>query len=296
MTGPLSNAGYPFGSARFAGPKEIARAGMFSHTPGSLLVGFAGIRPIFYRGRGGLLLTAGARGGKLRDVLAYNLCAGIYRHSMLVLDLKGELAAISQNQTPSRKFCLYWNPAGLHGLPTNRINPVDYLRIGSRSLVSDTKVLAENLIPPSGAPASSYFEGRAREYLEAVILTLVRRDAVLTLPALYQALNLLPAGGDAWLDFAFEMAESGFPVAVRVEQEIMASRTDTTGGFNGIVGELMEFPASRTPRSWSPSRRRMTSRWRSSAKASGPITCTSCRPPSSSRHGRRSSRRCWWPG
>lgn len=240
MAAPFSNRNHPFGSARFAGPEEIARAGLHIQRPDSLLIGFSGNRPIFYRGMGGALLIAGARGGKLRDVLAYNLCSGIYAHSMLVLDMKGELAAISRDQTPERKYCLYWNPAALHGLPCNRINPVDYLRIGSRSLVSDTKVFAENMIPPSGAPASSYFEGRAREYLEAVILTLVRRDAVLTLPALYDALNLLPAGGDAWLDFAFEMAESGFPAAARVEQEIASSREDSTGGFRGIIGELMK--------------------------------------------------------
>lgn len=230
----------PFGSAAFAAGPEIARAGMFTQRPDSLLVGFFAGRPLWYSGMGGVLLIAGARGGKLRDVLAYNLCSGVYAHSMLVLDMKGELAAISRDQTPDRKFCIYWNPFALHGLPTNRINPVDYLRAGSQTLVSDTKVFAENMIPPSGAAQGQFFEGRAREFLEAVVLTLVRRDGVLSLPALFDALNLLPAGGDAWLDFAFEMSESGFPITARIEEEIASSREDSTGGFRGIIGELLK--------------------------------------------------------
>ncbi|NQW11395.1 MAG: type IV secretory system conjugative DNA transfer family protein [Alphaproteobacteria bacterium] len=234
------NASAPFGSAAFAAGPEIARAGMFIQRPDSLFIGFFAGRPLWYSGMGGALLIAGARGGKLRDVLAYNLCTGVYAHSMLVLDMKGELAAISRDQTPDRKFCIYWNPATLHGLPMNRINPVDYLRAGSPTLVSDTKVYAENMIPPSGAAQSQFFEGRAREFFEAVVLTIVRRDGVMTLPALFNALNLLPAGGDAWLDFAFEMSESGFPITARIEEEIASSREDSTGGFRGIIGELLK--------------------------------------------------------
>ena len=65
--------------------------------------------------------------------------------SMLVLDMKGELAAISQDQTADRKHCIYWNPAGLHDLPQMSINPVDYVRIDSASLISDVKVLCQDL-------------------------------------------------------------------------------------------------------------------------------------------------------
>ena len=43
----------------------------------------------------------------------------------------GERAAISQDQTPDQKFCLYWNPFGLHGLPRHRINPLGLLFISA---------------------------------------------------------------------------------------------------------------------------------------------------------------------
>lgn len=237
----LGNEFNRFGSAGFCSDVEVQRAGLLVQKPGSLLIGFAGKKPIFYDGDGGLLLTAGARGGKLTTVLAYNLCAGIHAPSMLVLDMKGELAAISQDQTPDLKHCIYWNPSGLHGLPQMRINPVDYVRIDSPSLISDVKVLCQNLIPPTGNRNSDYFEGRAREFLEGIILTLVRMHGVLTLGQLYSVVNLIPGGGDKWLDFAFEMSEAGFEVSARIEEEIANARQETSSsGYQGILGELFK--------------------------------------------------------
>jgi len=238
------NEDHRFGSARFATAAELRRAGMWRQTSDALFVGFIDGKRIWYSGAGGLLLTAGARGGKLRDLLAYNLCTGIYTSSMLVLDLKGELAAISRDQTPDNKFCINWNPLGLHDLPQHRINPVENLRIGSPTLVSDTKVFCENWIANSGSANSKYFEGRGREYLEAICLTIVKRDGVLTLPALYDAINRIARGGEAWLDFGFEMQESGFPLAARVEEEIAAGQNGQSGnGYQGIVGELFKAVA-----------------------------------------------------
>ena len=234
------NCNAPFGSARFAEPEEVARLGLLRQQPDSMLVGFLGRHRLWYSGMGGMLLVAGARSGKLRDLLAFNLCSGIYFYSMVVLDMKGELAAISRDLTPDRKFAIYWNPAGLHGLLRHRINPVDHLRQSSPTLVSDTKVFCENLIAASGSTHAKFFEGRAREILEAIVLTLVRLNGVLTLPDLYRVLNLLVAGGEAWLDFAFEMAESGSSFIVRIEEEIAAARDDPSGGFRGILGELMK--------------------------------------------------------
>ena len=231
-----------FGSAEFCNERDLSRARMLEQRSHSLLVGFIDQKPIWYSGAGGLLLTAGARGGKLRDLLSYNLCSGIHSPSMLVLDMKGELAAISQDQTTDQKHCLYWNPAGLHdGLPQHRINPVDYIRIESPSLISDVKVLTHNLIPPSGKRNGDYFEGRAREFLEGIILTLVRLHGALTLELLYRAVNLIPGGGEKWLDFAFEMSQSGFVVSERIEEEIAASRGgNSSSGYEGILGELFK--------------------------------------------------------
>ena len=235
------NEHFRFGSADFANGYDIGAAGMFTQSPTSLFLGFFEGKPLWYDGAGGLLLVGGARSGKLRDVLAYNLCTGIYsKGSLLVLDMKGELGAISQNQTADEKYAAYWNPAALHGLPQMRINPVDYIRKDNPTLYSDVKVFAENMIPRSGSLQGEYFEMRAREFLEAIILTLVEINGVLTLPDLYHAINLIPLNNEEWLAFAFEMQASAIPLAARIESEIASSRSDTTGGFRGILGELFK--------------------------------------------------------
>lgn len=239
MATSFDNSANPFGSARFAGPEEAARAGLFTRDPHSLLVGFMRGQPLWYSGLGGLLSVAGPRAGKGKDLLLYNICQGIHAPTMLVLDIKGgELAAVSRNQTDDRKFCIYWNPRKLNNLPAHRINPLDYLNIDNPFLISHMKVFTENSLPPSGAAQSIFFEGRAREIVEAIGLAIAEQDGVLTYPALYGAVNLLIAGGRGWLDFAFEMSESRFEITRRIEQEIADARDDSSGGWKGIMGEI----------------------------------------------------------
>ncbi len=232
------NAQNRFGSARFANYEDVRRAGMFNQKPGSLLVGFIGNKPLWYDGDGGVLLTAGARGGKLSTMLGYNVCHSIHSGPMLILDIKGELSRISSNQTPDGKFRYHWNPRGLHGLPQDRVNPLGYIKIGSPSLVSDIKVFTENFITPASNHKDPYFIGRAQEFVEGIALTVTKLTGELNFPDLYRAINLIPGGGEEWLDFAFEMSEAGYPLSSRIEEEIAASRENSTNGFQGILGEI----------------------------------------------------------
>ncbi|MEM8625373.1 MAG: hypothetical protein AAGG47_17875 [Pseudomonadota bacterium] len=122
---------------------------------------------------------------------------------LLILDVKGELAAISQNQTADRKHARYWNPVAMHGLSQDSINPVEALHIGSPSLHSDVKVFLGQFLPNSGAAQSLYFEQGARRMAEGLVHTLVKTNGVLTLPDFYKAVQLIETGGQAWLDFAW---------------------------------------------------------------------------------------------
>jgi len=230
-----------FGSANFANEFDLAKAGMLKQKANSLFVGFCGRRPLWYDGAGGVLLVAGARGGKLRDFLGYSLCAGICRGSIVVLDLKGELERVSQNQIKDKKFKISWNPTGLHGSPQHCINPLDYLNKDNPTLVSNLKIFLLNMIPPSGSTNGEYFEGRARELAEAICLTLVELKGVLTFPELYHVINLIPLNNEEWLDFAFEMSVCSHPISKRMEEEIAVSRnSQSDGGFSGILGELFK--------------------------------------------------------
>lgn len=237
MQRPPDNEHARHGSARYATPEEIQRAGMLRKGPDSLFVGFLNGRALYYSGAGGLITTAAARSGKLATILAYTSCIGGTGGASVYLDVKGEIGALSR---PQLKPSFYWNPRRLHGLPYHRINPVDYIRWDSPSLVSDVKVFCENLVAHSGSANSRYFEERARSFLEALVLTIVKVDGVLTLSRLYQVLMLIPAGGDAWLDWAFEMTEAGFEITSAVEEEIAAARGQDSGGFRGILGELFK--------------------------------------------------------
>lgn len=235
---------YRFGSARFAGSADLSAAGMLRKTPTAVFLGFIDGALIWYDGDGGLLLVAGARAGKLRDILGYNVCSGTcHALTMLILDPKGELAAISRDQTLDRKFCYYWNPLSLHGLPSNRVNPVSYLTRSSPTLFSDMKVFIEEAMPRSGAASGEYFELNGRRFAEAIGLALVQMHSELTLPDFASAIGALPAGGSDWLDIAWEMHRSGIELCKTVEEEIAVARGDSSGGFRGIVGELQKAVA-----------------------------------------------------
>jgi len=234
------NESQRFGSARFATEQEAEAAGMFRKTPDSLFVGSLNGRKLYYSGAGGLVTCAGARSGKLRDVLAYNVCRDGFGQTLVILDPKGELAAISRLIL---KRAYYWNPRRLHGLPYSRINPVDYIHAGSPSLRFDIQKFCADYIPKSGSANAGYFEDRARQFLEGIILTIVKLDGALTLGRLFRVINTIPGGGDAWLDFAFEMSEAGEEISESVEKEIAEARGNDSGGFRGILGELFRAVA-----------------------------------------------------
>ncbi|MEM7060255.1 MAG: type IV secretory system conjugative DNA transfer family protein [Pseudomonadota bacterium] len=241
MAYPFGEGDDRFNSARFSTRSEIKEAGYFEKTPTSVFAGFHGRRPLWYDGDGGIIMEAGARAGKLRDILAFLLCSGIHEGgSLAVFDPKGELAAISQNQTPDGKHCRYWNPLGLFGFPQDKVNPFGHLTRSSFSLISDLKTSVSALIPSSGAAQALYFELNARRYLEAVALILILLNGELTLPDLYHAALHLVAGGDEWLNLAYAMYRSDIPMVRSVEAEIAAARADSSGGFRGILGEILK--------------------------------------------------------
>ncbi|MEM7430250.1 MAG: hypothetical protein AAF441_29685, partial [Pseudomonadota bacterium] len=104
MAAPF-NQEHLHGSARFAEYEELVDAGMLDPSPTASMIGFALTgEPLFYHGAGGQLLVAPARSGKLRDILAYNILSGLnQRISQLILDPRGEGAAISRDQTADEK-------------------------------------------------------------------------------------------------------------------------------------------------------------------------------------------------
>jgi type IV secretion system protein VirD4 len=116
------------------------------------------------------VMIAGSGAGKaVSGGLMYNACT--YPGSMLIVDLKGEIAAVSlaaQAALGKHAYCV--NPAGILDLPNPPVDPLDILEPGSPTLVPDAKMIAEMLLPLSGSANGQYFEEKARLLLEAMMI------------------------------------------------------------------------------------------------------------------------------
>jgi type IV secretion system protein VirD4 len=89
---------------------------MFKQTEAAIYCGLFEGQPLFYNSDGGAIIIGGARSGKLTTILAQNICHGIGSGaSNLILDMKGELAAISVDQIPTIRLMTAWKskPAAL---------------------------------------------------------------------------------------------------------------------------------------------------------------------------------------
>lgn len=241
---------FRFGSAHWASPEAIAHAGL--HGTSGPFLGYMGERPLRLPGDAPIITFGGAGSGKLRDVLAYNLCGlrdrkGAWHapRRMLINDPRGELAAISiGNQIRMGKAAYCINPFGLHGLPRHRVNPWNILRPGSPTFHADTKLLVADLIPLS-ANGDDYFGRRARELSEALIKTHVAgmapsqtRDAI-SLASFYELVNMtaIPSG---WEALAQRMATMPDGDIRRVAEEMDGKRKEAPKEYSGIVGSLYE--------------------------------------------------------
>lgn len=245
---------FRLGSARWALPHEVAKAGL--HGQSGPFLGFLGDNPLRLAGDAPLITFGGAGSGKLRDVLAYNLCGvsdskGVWHapRRMIINDPRGELAAVSiGNQVRMGKAAYCVNPFGLHGLPRHRVNAWDILRPGSPTLHADVKLLVADLIPLP-AHGDSYFGRRARELAEALVKSHVMgmaasqsRDAI-SLAAFYDLVNMMaiPSGWDARMQGMASMPEGDIR---RVAEEMDSKRKEAPKEYSGIIGSLYEAAES----------------------------------------------------
>ncbi|WP_438729235.1 type IV secretory system conjugative DNA transfer family protein [Parasphingorhabdus sp. DH2-15] len=235
------NEYYRFGSAQLSGYNSINRAGYFEHRSNSLLVGFHNRKKLLANGMGGILTCAGARSHKLTSQISYNaLATGIYLQSALIFDPKGEIAAISQDQTEVGKFCIYFNPAFLHGLPQHRTSPVDHFTRDNPNLNNDVAAFLQNIKPLSGSSNGRFFEVGAQELLKETVLAIVELEGSITLPRIYDVINMIAANSEEWGDFAFCMNQSGNHRLVQFEKWLFESRETQGNGFQGILAEAKQ--------------------------------------------------------
>ena len=165
--------------------------------------------------------------------------------SILAIDPKGEMARISEWQVPDGKHCHYWDLAGISGLPQARINPVGHLTADNPNLVADAMVFSENFLPRSTSPQGAYFEVRAQQRITGLAVGLAKKNGVLRLGDLYDAIMAICAAGEEWLETAWALHSSGYDVAYNTEAEIAAAHKKPSdgSGSQGIWGEMAKAVA-----------------------------------------------------
>lgn len=242
------NEEYRFGSARFAAHRELVRADMFGLKGPAL--GYVKGNLLRYDGDASLITIGGAGSGKLRDILAYNVCAvrqfsqGRRRRHWLTLrrafinDLRGELTAISLSFLALLGIKLWvLNPYGMHGLPQHRINPWDMLILASKTLDADIKILLADLVVLSGSPNAEYFELRAREWGSALVKTLVFHRGAASMPLLYDLVNECEDKA-LWEHTERAMLATPYVEVHRIAREITNKRESVPKEYGAILGEL----------------------------------------------------------
>jgi type IV secretion system protein VirD4 len=172
------------GDARLADFDEIAERGFLSELGSGLFLGLAledaekEFKPVVYSGDRHALTIAPNRSGKLTTVIAQTLLT--YRGSVVVTDIKGELAAITARRRREMGHeVVILNPFGVlqkdleaRGFARSaRFNPLATLDPKDPLYSTDVKEIAHALVMASGG--DSHWTDSARALIEARILFLV---------------------------------------------------------------------------------------------------------------------------
>lgn len=117
-----------------------------------------------------LVTVAPAGTGKSVSVLVPNLLANTA--SAVVTDPKGELAAVTAAARERMGHrVVYLNPWGMHNLPGDGFNPLDFIPANSPDLLSDLEAVADAIaLPPEGSNADPHWHIESRALILAMLL------------------------------------------------------------------------------------------------------------------------------
>lgn len=152
------------GKARLMGPDEVNRFNAKPKRGAGTLIGKVDGEDFYNFTEKHVLIVAGTRGGKGRDLIIPNL--GLYQGSVFVLDPKGENAQRTHEARRQFGYVLTLDPFGVSGLPSSRFNPLRFLK--GESMITDVQTLADALII-----GTDYFSSSARLLLTGLILYVV---------------------------------------------------------------------------------------------------------------------------
>lgn len=230
------NEDHRFGSAAWADEHDMHAAGLFDGK--GLPLGFFGRHAIHLDGDAPLLTIGGAGSGKLRDLLGH-VAINAKGERMLWLDPRGEILSICQHTfAPANEYAYAWNPFRIAGLPSHSCNLLDILRLDDPRLHADAKFICANLLPLTGSANGQYFELRAREWLEAIMKSLVEIFGAVSFPDLWRTINLIEGNPELWAEMLEMMLRSRFADVRRVAAEMMSKQQESSKEFGAILGEI----------------------------------------------------------
>lgn len=168
-----------FGSARWAGMRDLNRLGMFKR--GGLFLGqwrgpFGLLRrDLYHFGEGHLLTIGGSGGGKSTGLVVPTLCE-LTEGSVVVTDPSGELTAMTQRRRKEVGPVIYLNPfksvfdldTGLT-FPDTGFNPLKVLDPKSPNFASDINAFARLLMVTDRKESGSYWNDEGAEFLGLMI-------------------------------------------------------------------------------------------------------------------------------
>jgi type IV secretion system protein VirD4 len=165
-------------ASEFASDEELKRGGLLGSK--GIRVGFSQSGKILrYAGAGHLLLVAAARTGKALTVLVTSILSLGSKYSLLVIDPKAELCAITGHSRKWSGNVYVLNPFGilaknLEGLKQARYNPLSILDPKALSFHATCDKLAEAICPDDLAGNERHWIMSARMLISGIIAALVR--------------------------------------------------------------------------------------------------------------------------
>lgn len=220
-------------------------------------IGFANGEPLRWNGEGAVLCVAPPRAGKFTGFQAYNcLATGLSQSNKIFLSPKMEEGVVGFNQTAELRRSHFVSTTARYGLPMHTVNPVGHIHDLSPTLEDDIQVFCKDALPETGGQ-NKYFDLTAQRVVEGLSLTIAEWDGELTLPTLYDGVNLIMGDEGAWEHFAKHMRASRFDKARAVEGEIAKGLSSSSNGFYGVISEvqnaLSAMSVSNVRRAFSPS-------------------------------------------
>lgn len=233
------------GSARFADAAEHEAKGRFEAK--GIYCGRTSDsdQQLYFNGHGHILTVGGTRAGKGTRLIVPNLLNNSFDGSTVVIDPKGELAAITHEARKEAGHKVFFlNPWGLHGLPSMGLNPFDCLDPKSPSLISDARLMA-NLIMVTdarGSQSANYFNESAEQLINMMILYVAccepasRRNFI----RLRQLINGSPADWRKVIEKMSKTRKAYGTLKEGANRLAMWRSQDKGAGFSGILSTAQQ--------------------------------------------------------